>query len=74
MLVDSFNYALYLSVCPSGIGFKFLTVDLKQHTFYRHIEEISSNGVCLFKDMSDRVMVLDSVGYLCVLIILVTAG
>ena len=28
MIVDSFNYALYLSVGPSGTRFKFSTIDL----------------------------------------------
>ena len=73
MIVDSFNYALDLSARPSGTGFRFLTVDLKHSTQFTGILKKTSNGVYLFEDMSDRVMVLDSVVCLCVLIVWVTA-
>ena len=70
MIVDSSNYALYLSVRPS-VRHMFKTFNNRfktKHTFYRPISEY------LFKDRSDREMLLDSVAYLCVLIIWVTAG
>ena len=69
MIVDSFNYALYLSVRPSGTGFIFLTVGLKHSTHFTAILRKKPNGVYIFKDRSDRVMLLDSVVCLCVLII-----
>ena len=37
MIVDSFNYALYLSVRPSGTRFKFSTIDLIHSTHFTGI-------------------------------------
>ena len=66
MIVDSFNYALYLSVHPSGTCFKFSTIGLIHSTHFTGILKKTSGSVYLFKDRSDRVMVLDSVVCLCV--------
>ena len=74
IIVDSFDYALYLSVRPSGTGFKFSTIDLKHRTHFTGILKKTSNSVYLFKDWSDRVIMLNSVVCLCVLIVWVTAG
>ena len=70
MIVGSFNMLfICLSVRLSQV------LNFKQSTHFTGIyRRKTSNGVYLYKDMSDRVMVLDSVVCLCVLIIWVTAG
>ena len=63
-----------LSVRPCGTGLKFSTIDLKHSTHFTGLLKTTSNSEYLFKDRSDREMLLDSVVYLCVLIIWLAAG